>query len=220
MPASCRVQLVLHGGSDLPEDRYINTFHFHSIAAEDPTVFQAQCVLAVDLAFMNAAPDGTQLHSFLSAFVSTQYELVSYDLALAPGLRVPTIFNGTATTTPTGGLPSEVAVCLSLAGDPPNNARRRGRLYLGPLSDKTAVMLAATSSVPPRPSTQVVGSIGVAMAAKAKVLMDSIETPWCIRSMTPTENYVRITRAWVDNSFDTVRKRGEKPSARWTETAG
>jgi hypothetical protein len=40
--------------------------------------------------------------------------------------------------------------------------------------------------------------------------------PWCIRSTTPSENFVPIVGGYIDNAFDTQRRRGPADTARLT----
>nr|CRY97358.1 hypothetical protein [uncultured prokaryote] len=105
---------------------------------------------------------------------------------------------------PTGaGLPSEVAACLSFQGTrTPGSpqARRRGRVYIGPLL--------ATTNTSGRPSSGLITN----MIGAAQQLYDDIGTvtsagSWAVWS--PTDGLaVPITNGWVDNAFDTQRSRG------------
>lgn len=219
MPDRCRIQVVLQGGSALPEDRYVSTFHFDDPASNLPNDTYREACRDLVRTFFGTHADGSTMHSYLSAYVGIVYSTVAYDLLQPPGERIPYPEVEVSGTTPTGGLPSEVGVCLSIAGALPHTSRRRGRLYLGPLSDKSSVMVPASSSVPPRPNLGVGATIGSSLVGRANLLMGSAEPTWCIRSMTPTENYVPVESAWVDNAFDTMRKRGEKPTTRITVPA-
>lgn len=113
-----------------------------------------------------------------------------------------TTFN--LTTAPTGaGLPSEVASCLSFqgarqAGFP--QARRRGRIYLGPL-------LASVNSAG-RPAA----GFRTAIAAAATTLRTTISglttnPSWVVWSPTNGSS-VPVTNGWIDDSFDIQRRRG------------
>lgn len=100
-------------------------------------------------------------------------------------------------------LPSEVALCLSFAGlRVPGfaQARRRGRVYLGPCKD---TLNSAGRPVP--------ASITAILAA-AQVLRDDIEDvpsagSWAVWSPT-NGSAVALTDAWMDNAWDTQRSRG------------
>nr|CRY97362.1 hypothetical protein [uncultured prokaryote] len=100
-------------------------------------------------------------------------------------------------------LPSEVALCLSFAGvriPGLPQARRRGRVYLGPLK--------ATNNVLGRPSSSVI----TAILAAAQTLKDDIDDipsagSWAVWSPT-SGTAVSLTDAWMDNAWDTQRSRG------------
>lgn len=105
---------------------------------------------------------------------------------------------------PSGGtLPSEVALCLSFqgvrtAGNP--QARRRGRIYLGPLD--TGVNSSG------RPSTTDITTIlDAAEAFYDDVALITTAGVWAVWSPTDGQA-VPLTEAWVDDAFDTQRSRG------------
>jgi hypothetical protein len=138
---------VGQGASGLPEDRFVNTFHFVCIGTATAEQQEDACVLVRD--FYNGTGSGPTvqfraLSTYISPYVSRTAELRSYDLETEKP-RVPQITPLTLGT-PYGssGLPEEVAVCLSYHGPTPITARRRGRIYIGPLTVNAA--LAATDS--------------------------------------------------------------------------
>jgi hypothetical protein len=106
---------------------------------------------------------------------------------------------------PTGTpMPSEVAIALSfqgtkVAGLPQN--RRRGRVYLGPF-ETTAL------GTDGRPSAATTTAITTA-ADTLRTNLAGLATPinWSVWSQVDGD-VVNITDGWVDNSFDTVRRRG------------
>lgn len=108
----------------------------------------------------------------------------------------------------TSSLPHEVALCLSFqaarqSGIP--QARRRGRIYVGPL--RTAAV-AAGGEVQASVVTQL-ATIGddflTATAASAVV--------WGVYSTVDQDLYA-VANGWVDNAFDTQRRRGTTATAR------
>jgi hypothetical protein len=121
--------------------------------------------------------------------------------------------NGSPATA--ASLPSEVALCLSFyAGR--NLPRRRGRVYIGPLLTMAAFTDSTTTGIV-RPSD----SLRTAMTASAKTLQASAVTAglrWCVLSQSDS-NLKDITAGWVDNAFDTQRRRGEDASSRMTWTS-
>jgi len=126
-------------------------------------------------------------------------------------LRISEI--GDVTTTSGEGLPDEVALCLSfhanlVSGQPP--ARRRGRIYIGPLGAN-----ARTSGAPNnRPDSAFIGRL----AAAATDLVDganAASVPWVVHSEAAGDDFFVIA-GWVDNAFDTQRRRGVAATSRTT----
>lgn len=214
-----RAQAVFQGATNLPEDRFVNTFHaewFGTLTTYD----QAAIVWAADVAsfYLTAGSNGRSIAQLMSPFIST-FEVLTYDMDVAEGEREPTVFPQTWTD-PGGAntMPEEVAVCVTLHGAEPITPRRRGRLFIGPLMHNTDVYSSANNTTPTRVNIGAGQSIGTTIAAACVDLRDQANTTWAIRSVTPTENYVAIEGGWIDNAFDTIRKRGPDPTARlvWT----
>lgn len=140
------------------------------------------------------------------------------------------------------GYPSEVALCLSYRNNdgtrptgggefnaPP--ARRRGRIYFGPIGSNNGTVVAGVL----RPDNGMMGRL----LAAGDYLRDLDAPAWVIYSR-PYEGRTAIERpgrttlpaiparlgtlfnvqdVWVDNSFDTVRRRGERATARTVSLA-
>jgi hypothetical protein len=212
---------IFQGGSNLPEDRFINVFHFH-----DPTLLPFQpaaeeCITRVR-GFYTTEGTAPALGQNISPYVSRTFTLQAYDLLQPVGERVPVVDTGTLGATTADGLPEEVSVCLTLQGAPPVTPRRRGRLYIGPLTDFSTNYTPANTSTPARPNIVGGSSLGATLAERAGALaISTADTPWCIRSTTPTENFVPIVGGYIDNAFDTQRRRGPDPTTRfeWAATA-
>ena len=200
--AQVRAQVVLQGGSGLPEDQFVNVFHFvtaGSYATDAPSV-------AAALVTRYQA-----IQSYLSEYVLPAAEVKTYDLTTSEP-RVPLVTPFTLTIqTSLMSLPSEVAVCLSFHGGPPVTPRRRGRVYLGPWN--VSVLEAATSSSTPKPHEGFVTQLSLFGAG----LLDA-DLGWSIWSPT-TATFVTVFAGWVDNEFDTMRSRGGEATARQFFTA-
>lgn len=195
-----------------PADDLINTLYFSDdvVGVFDP------------LGLNEALTDlfqGLSAYQSLNSVSDTQqttYEV--FDMG-EPEPRVP-IASGSIDTSPTNtiALPREVAVCLSFQGEKlsgVNQARRRGRIYIGGLS---------------------VGNIGVdgfvsdAMRSGMAALMQDFASypldpahphDWRFSVYSPTDaDFVEITNGWVDNEWDTQRRRGREATARsnWVRT--
>lgn len=210
---------VFQGNSNLPEDRFINVFHFFSIGAIDYATAATAITTQIEGFYIDPTglPSGLAPCEFLSPWISRSWQVITYDLTTAQP-RVPST---TTLTLPAGdatGIPEEVAVCLSLRGAPPLSPRRRGRLYFGPLSARNTAIIASTSANRARVDLSGTG-VGTVLCEAANRLKDESATagvPWCIRSTRPTENFVIIDSGYVDDAADTQRRRGPDPLNRVT----
>lgn len=165
----------------------------------------------------------TAFEDFYSSLVSPLFSswmvqnghIIKFYTAGGPQPNYPyheTTFN--LASAPSGtGLPTEVAVCLSfqalrIPGTP--QARRRGRIYLGPLK--------ATVNSNQRP----LASAASAIVASALVLHTDISAAfaganWAVWSGLDGTAAV-LDNCWVDDAFDTQRSRGQAPSSRTVGT--
>lgn len=113
-------------------------------------------------------------------------------------------------------LPEEVAAVMSfraplVSGTIP--ARRRGRIFLGPLGSQVSITGTNGRSVIDPDFVQAVITASVEAAAEL-VTAGNAHTVW---SKTNEANYV-VSNYWMDNAFDTQRRRGPSSSTRqgWT----
>lgn len=113
-------------------------------------------------------------------------------------------------------LPSEVALALSFhsafnedlefgPGSRPR-ARDRGRIFLGPLRQNVCVVGTANRAVPQ-------GAFQSNVLLAAQGLRDDIDTSWSTWSRIAGK-VQPVTVVSVDDAFDTVRRRGERPTAK------
>lgn len=132
-----------------------------------------------------------------------------------PAPRAPLADNGLglSVTTGTNTMPQEVCVCLSfqgarISGTP--QARRRGRLYLGPLA--TGALDITTG----RPAALCLTQITNAAIAFRAASTSDLTWAWVVihNAGLPGMTATDITDGWVDNAFDTQRRRGNSPSVR------
>lgn len=117
------------------------------------------------------------------------------------------------------GLPAEVACCLSFhasyGGDPEFSgtsrprARDRGRIYFGPLISSLANTDGTTGRV--KPAASLIGDLVLA----GQFLRDDADTRWCVWSRAAAR-LVDVTTVWVDDAWDTQRRRGEKATLKTT----
>lgn len=214
MSTLLRVQVELPSDTSIPSDGAMNVWHFW---VEDTESTNMGLALAALETFYLA------VDTYLSSTLTGAMNVKVYDLK-DPTPRVP-IFEETNTLTPgTGSLiPTEVAVCLSHSGAPvagENQARRRGRIFLGPVHD---TMCQNTGG-----SVFVNSTARTAIAAAADALMDAGDGAtfqWVVFSPTTAgplpwdENTLEaastpVEQGYIDNAFDTQRRRGPDASAR------
>lgn len=225
-----RTTVTYHRTTGLPKDDVVNTFHFRTIEDDpDPvTATQLNGWLSARLEGA-AAVNGDKLHLYMSNEISrvTKPTLRTYDVAGGSPLAVDTMLAMTGALG--AGLPSEAAVCLSfhsdltgilefapdgadadLAPDRPR-ARHRNRIYFGPL-----VLGAATGS-PARPVAQVVQALqdlATDLGNPADTTLANGLLPVWVTYSEKTGEAFPVTGCWVDDSFDTQRRRGVAPTVR------
>lgn len=201
-------QVSFERDSGLPEDRVVNTFHMTGADA----AAAGEDIKAALARFYDTASTANKISDFMSAELAGGALVKIYDMADASP-RVPVYAGTFSVDVSSTALPAEVAVCLSYRAplasgvDP---ARRRGRIFIGPLST------GAASGNPARPAATMIAC----MAASAVRLADELNTAaftWVVYSAAAAAS-VPITDGWIDNAFDTMRKRGEVATARteWT----
>jgi len=197
------VQMVMQGVSLLPEDRFINTLHFSESGVGSFDSFAS--VLAVDL---KSAWDP------LGGIYPTEQVIRPYQILIYnpddPKPRKPWVDStgavptGTLSSGSSGSLPTEVALCLSYYGIS-NTKRNRGRIFIGPVQ--------AGWNDSSRPLVQ----LRTALLDLADRLSDvgTQSVDWQIVSRVAGTRQ-RIQEVWVDNAWDTQRRRGIAPTARST----
>lgn len=122
--------------------------------------------------------------------------------ATQTGPPVATVTKYKGTTLASSVFPRETAVCLSFYADR-NEKSRRGRLYL-PMSI-TSLGYAAR----PGGATMTRAlSIGTKLAA-----LGGLDVDWVVYSRTKAAHY-KVTDCWVDDEWDTQRRRGLRPTTR------
>jgi hypothetical protein len=200
------VQIVMQGVSNLPADRFINTLHFSEAGAGSWSSLADNLIIELKTAW---APLGVYIPSTV---VSRTFQIKVYnpDDAEPRQPRGSNPGNGGTTGTLVGSgaetaLPTEVALCLSYYGVS-NTKRNRGRIFIGPLT-------VAGSNTNSRP----VAALQTALLDLADRLSDigTEQVDWQIVSRVAGTRQ-RIQQVWVDNAFDTQRRRGLQPTARVT----
>lgn len=210
-------QFVMPRDTGLPEDVSINTFHWE--VPGEPSEAHLGAIRDRVSQFYNDLPGTglTPIRSMLATTIDhTQCRIKTYDLS-DPLPRVP-LDDRILPLSSVGGsaIPAEVSVVLSYQADLVSGelqARRRGRIFIGPLSDGFGSL--DTGGF--RPIAAVRTSLGAA-AARLAGRSDEDTLAWVVYSRV-NGTAALITRGWVDNAWDTQRRRGEGATIRSTWTA-
>jgi hypothetical protein len=215
--AVIRAQISIERLSRLPEDRSENTMHFIT-SLPQPLDGELTAIEGAIIDFYNTPPVGANaIAQHFSNLVATGsvHTIKMYNLG-QPKPRPPVYQSAFALVGPQGnGLPAEVATCLSyraaqMPGVPA--ARRRGRIYLGPLNQTSVASQITNSDV--KPSDALI----LALLGAGERLMNHANATWAVYSQMDAMAR-EITQVSVDNAFDTQRRRGGKPTARLMRTA-
>jgi hypothetical protein len=217
-----RTQVVLHRKSLIPADNVTNTMHFDADGDIEPEH---------DWEHWAAG-----LHDRVETFYETIAGLLSYTLQ-GTGVvtsydmhdaepRIPK-FQTDLTFTPNGsnGYPGEVALCVSFraaAGSGLNMARRRGRIFLGPMGIGMSERVGDNGEVRPTAAGRqtILDAFhtmadGISGAARLAIYSPTTDVTASIE-----DSFHDAVFAWIDDAFDTVRSRGASPTSRVTDVLG
>jgi len=194
--ADIRAQVILHTSDAVPENYISNSWAFGGM---DPGTDDTAIVTMLKDFYDDLTA------SYMSSVVTQNGHEVK--LSALPGSppNYP-YFEGTfnlASAWSGSPMPSEVALALSFqgaraAGAP--QARRRGRVYIGPFGSN-----ANTSG---RPAAAVLTFMGTAAATlNATAASISSGGGWGVWSVAD-QHLVLVDNGWIDNSWDTQRRRG------------
>lgn len=223
--ATLRLMFVGQGASGLSEDRIVNTFYFDN--GDEIEAHRSAAVGALTNFYTATQLAGASVSRYLSPWIQRSAEIRSYDMDELPQ-RSPVVHPITleAAGDPTTHIPEECAVVLTFRAAPPRTPRRRGRVYIGPLSDFAVNVGTTTSQVTVDDVMQGVlcdaasalAGAGVGWAIRsAGARVPRLNTDAPLGALLPTE-YYGVTNGFVDNAMDTQRRRGPDPTSRqlWT----
>jgi len=214
-----RWQVSLESLTGLPEDASMNVWHFHTANVDIPAMI---------------ADIDDELSAFYSAIgaiysantITGNMFFKVFDLLDVPP-RIP-VFETSHIIAGLGdadALPTECAATLSFQGDPVsgvNQRRRRGRLFLGPLDIGVASTAAGIVHIQGGTRTLVTGTAESFMEAGGTLTWQWIvfsptnagAPPWDETALD--EGSALVTNGWMDDAFDTQRRRGTAATARTT----
>lgn len=212
--------ITFENKSGAPRDRVVNSFAFVTPAA--PTDFDMLNIEAALLAFYNTAGTGgtNAIGKYLSGALSRSikpvvrhYDVTAHLAGTAAGspVRVSDLADFLTTPIATNNLPNEVSVSLSFASDYGSDvefapgsrprSRDRGRVYLGPLT------LGAVATNGTTGRCFVEAGFQADIVAAASDLLTDADTQWSVWTRRGAA-FKQVTRLWVDDEFDTQRRRG------------
>lgn len=208
--ANVRAQVVFQAFNNLPEDRYVNTWHFSNGQSFMTHIAGVESTL--DAFYTAENPQFEELHQMLSPVLNRTYEYRFYDLS-QPEPRVPVIVSKSMpSAAATLGFPEELSVVCTFHGAPPVTRRRRGRIYFGPLANFNTISsgdVDTFSSVHINLRTHLANA-QLAMLNQALATLSG----WAVRSTVPAENFVTVVGGYVDNAIDIQRRRGADATGR------
>jgi hypothetical protein len=206
--ADITAQVVLAMESGMTEDYVSNTMHFTGIQAD---VTEGNALAAAIKAFYD------DVQTYLSGAIAQTGHMVKLYETNAPAPNYPFLeVEWDLASNPTANpLPSEVAICLSfeaarVSGIP--QARRRGRIYIGPLSSGVV-----SSGRPATIVQQDILDAGVLFAGTVNTIPALGTGFWGVWSNTANA-FAPAKTLSVDDAFDTQRRRGLAPTSKVTAT--
>lgn len=196
----------------IPADSVINTFHFTGV---DDIGDMVSAVLPRLRDFWNANAPSTPLKNFYSSELNMPGARAKFYNWDDPEPRAPIADESLGITAPafesTTNLPGEVALCTSYRGPLESGeipARRRGRIYIGPLN---AATIQSSSTNPARPASAF--RTCVAEATERLATESTLGAGWVVWSRV-NGSATPIEFGWVDDAFDTQRRRGVAATTR------
>lgn len=216
--AVVKVQASIDRDTTLPEDRATNTWWMVTPGDFPAPVDLTDITTALGNFYVAIAP------SILGSVNGNAVNFRTYNMA-DPTPRAPW---STATRTIAPSVsnphPEEVAICLSFQGAQVSGtpqARRRGRVFLGPVSFGTADIASGR--------LRITSAARTTITAAAKALLDASTAAanwtWVCQSQAGTPGFpaddfsTPVANGWVDDAFDTIRSRGPAATTRTVFTA-
>lgn len=199
--------------TNLPRDVAQTTWAFRTEDLETETLLGIGDAM-IEFFNANVASTSRSVGFFHSALIDRPRCTVSlYDISetpMGPPISIRTFpLSGPGSQTQ---MPLEVALCNSFQGDPigsMSQRRRRGRTYMGPLN----IEAQRSGSGLPRPSDLFMDTLQGASFRLMESAREIDGVEWCVWSRS-SDILVPITNGWINNEWDTQRRREGPETAR------
>lgn len=203
-----RTQVEQQYITNLPADVVVNTLHWTTPYPIDNIPARDAILVAINNAYGN-------IETYRSAYLKDTAGLTvkMYDVTAPPGtspfyIGGPYNMSSPASAT---NLPLECAAVVSFrrqstGGDIP--ARMRGRAYLGPFN--VTALDDGDATTPPKLASGLITGL-VNWATDLYAVGEGVQ--WAVYSRTDDAMY-DVNDGWVDETWDTQRRRGNEPGAR------
>lgn len=222
-----RVRVTIPHSSGLPEDEVVNTWSYMIGGSGDRDTLAADFQAQLDAFYTAWVPGYGHTDYGWGSMVAEHFDMLE-ERPRRP-FQTLTFATGTAPAS-NSNWPAEVSITLSFqktAVSGERQARMRGRVYLGPLSqgaaDEPLIPTAIADAIAGHANTQFFGGTGLTHLAVyspsthyGKAIGEKIvEGDEEIPDALPASFHI-VDRLWVDNAWDTQRRRGLKPTYRKT----
>lgn len=195
-----RAQFTFKATDGNPDNAVTNTWYCAGTSDADAASF----VVAVKAFY-------TTMRTYMSSLVAIGPHVIkTYDMT-DPEPRAPIVEeNWSFTVAPTGApLPPEVSLCLSFQGEKISGvpqARHRGRIYFGPITQ-------SVNGADGRPTPAFCTSFANAGSVLKLASQPAGTWDWSVFSPTSGTSVI-VTDGWVDNEWDTQRRRGRERTSK------
>lgn len=205
------VQVVWDHSSALPKDALVNTLCFDVHNAGASSSWKPLLANVVGNGIYNASGSNGGLLGHMAECLAGTYTCKVYDLGQSEprdAYEEPFTFTVSGSAPP---LPNEVALCLSFKTSQGNvSPSNRGRIYFGPLNGASCVAEDAFHNAIPSAGLQ-----SALLNLGTRIYDNAIaqDMEWAVYSRKNNSLGI-IQNCWVDNAFDTQRRRGNDPTGR------
>jgi hypothetical protein len=199
-----RCQLRIPHSNGVPADTCVNTWHVTAVDAEEGTLAD---IKAAFVAFYEALD---AYKGDIMSWGSSRWRIYNLDDS-EPRQPIDDVAAAVTAAPSSNNLPHELAICLSFRGELVSGApaaRRRGRIYFGPLSDDTRTVTGAVNPT----FRALVATAGGTLLTTSNAASD---WAWVVYSPTAGQAYP-VVAGWCDDAWDVQRRRGVLATTRST----